>query len=402
MIQNPANILIVDDIEDNRIVLSRLVKRLGHTFILAEDGLIAFEKLKEHQVDLVLLDIMMPNVDGYEVLSHIEDTVSLRHIPVIMITALDDVDSAVNCIKMGAQDYLTKPFKPILLRAKITSCLEKKFWHDKEEDYRRQIEEAKSQLEKQVQEKTRELAETNEKLEMLVKAKGEALKLIYYGFHNSIQDLFKKTVKNPLDEVNDLFKQSTKIDSNTVMRAFEIKSVQEILKNAINLNKEFADSRNVKIGPLPKNLDSEMLEPITIVGDDIELPIVPANLNVDDENTLKQKEFCTNALTDILKIAVKFSSGNFVEFSCEPLKDEIVVGIHATGRIIPEEELPDFFAIPTLEHKVIPGRYPGTAAANAKHIITLLGGSVNVENRDSDGISFTIKLKRDSFKNEDF
>ncbi|MFK5971480.1 MAG: response regulator [Candidatus Marithrix sp.] len=407
MSQNSANILIVDDIDDNRIVLSRLVKRQGHIPILAEDGLIAFEKLKEQDIDLVLLDIMMPNIDGYEVLSHIEDTVALRHIPVIMITALDDVDSAVNCIKIGAQDYLTKPFKPVLLRAKITSCLERKFWHDKEEDYRRQIEESKSQLEEQVQKKTKELAETNEKLEALVKAKGDALKLIYYGFHSSIQDLFKKTIKVPLEEVNELMdtiRQSAQIDSTTVMLVFEIKSVQEILKTAINSATEFAQSRHVKIGKLPKcgrqNLESEMLDTMTIVDNDIEqdsLRNSPSSLTIDDKNSLQQKKMCADALTDILKVAVKFSNyENSIELSCEPLQNELVIGIHATGRIIREAEIADFFTIPTMEHKITPGRYPGTAAATAKNIIELLGGSLIVENRNSTGISFIVKLRRDN------
>ena len=400
-----ANILIVDDVEDNRIVLSRLVKRLGHVPILAEDGLIAFEKLNEHEIDLVLLDIMMPNIDGYEVLSHIEDTVALRHIPVIMITALDDVDSAVNCIKVGAQDYLTKPFKPVLLRAKITSCLERKFWHDKEEDYLRQIEEAKSQLEKQVQKKTRELAETNEKLETVLKAKGDALKLIYYGFHSSIQDLFKKTLKAPLEEVNELMdtiRQSAQIDSTTVMLVFEIKSVQEILKTAISAATESAQLRHVKIGPLPKcgrqSLDSEILDTMTMVDNDIEdsLINIPSAL-VDDKNSLQQKKMCADALTDILKIAIKFSNyDNSIELSCEPLKEELVIGIHATGRIIRENEIADFFTIPTVEHQITPGRYPGTAAATAKNIIELIGGSLTVENRNSTGISFIVKLRRDN------
>jgi len=403
MSENSANILIVDDIEDNRSILSRLVTRLGHIPILAEDGLVAFEKLKEQNVDLVLLDIMMPNIDGYEVLSHIEDTVSLRHIPVIMITALDDLESAANCIEMGAQDYLTKPFNTTLLRAKITSCLERKFWHDKEKDYRHQIEEAKLKLEEQVLEKTKELAEVNKQLEMLVKAKGDALKLIYYGFHSSIQDLFKKTVKTPLSEANDLanaFTQSLKFDLTTVMLAFEIKSVQEILQTAINAATEFAQSRHVKIGQLPKcgKQSLEMLDSMTIGDNDVEhdsLQAVRSNLKVEDEKTAQQKELCTNALTDILKIAVKFSEyDNTIEFSCEPLKDELVLGIHAIGRIIPEQDLPNFFAIPTVEHKIIRGRFPGTAAANAKNIINLLGGSITVENRDATGISFIIKLRR--------
>ncbi len=404
---NSANILIVDDIEDNRIVLSRLVKIQGHVPILAEDGLIAFEKLKEQDIDLVLLDIMMPNIDGYEVLSHIKDTVAWRHIPVIMITALDDVDSAVNCIEIGAQDYLTKPFKTVLLRAKITSCLERKFWHDKEKDYLRQIEQAKSQLEEQVQKKTRELAETNKKLEVLVKAKGDAIKIAYYGFHSSIQDLFKRTARVPLEEVNELMKtirKSAQIDSTTIMLVFEIKSVQDILKTAINSATEFAQFRHVKIGKLPKcgrqSLEPDMLDTMSIVDNDIEQDSLRNDLSaltVDDKNSLQQKKMCADALTDILKVAIKFSNyDNSIELSCEPLQDELVIGIHATGCIIREAEIADFFTIPTLEHKIAPGRYPGTAAATAKNIIELLGGSLTVENRDTTGVSFIIKLRRDN------
>ncbi len=406
MSENSANILIVDDIEDNRSILSRLVTRLGHIPILAEDGLVAFEKLKKQNIDLVLLDIMMPNIDGYEVLSHIEYTVSLRHIPVIMITALDDVESAANCIKMGAQDYLTKPFNTVLLRAKITSCLERKFWHDKEKEYRHQIEEAKLKLEEQVLEKTKELAETNEQLKMLVKAKGDALKLIYYGFHSSIQYLFKKTIKTPLSEANDIsndiantFRQSLKFDLTTVMLLFEIKSVQEILKTAINAANEFAQSRHVKIGQLPKcgnhDLESKIFD-IPNTGDDVgDEPLIVPLIKVEDKKTAQQKELCASALTDILKTAIKFSDyKNSIEFSCEPLKDELVLGIHVIGRIIPESELPNFFEIPTSEHNTILGTSIGTAAANAKNIINLLGGSITVKNRDVTGISFTIKLRR--------
>jgi len=163
MTKKPANILIVDDIEANRDALYSLVKAFGHTPILAEDGLMALEKLKEQAVDLVLLDIMMPGIDGYEVLSHIKDDVTLRHIPVIMITALDEVDSALNCIKIGADDYLTKPFALILLKTRLEACLEKKFWRDKEEDYRRQIEEANLKLE-ELREKNQALKVANKML----------------------------------------------------------------------------------------------------------------------------------------------------------------------------------------------------------------------------------------------
>jgi CheY-like chemotaxis protein len=142
MFKNAANILIVDDVEANREALSGLVQIIGHTPIQAEGGLIAFEKLKEHAIDLVFLDVMMPGIDGFEVLNYIKDDATLRHIPVIMITAVDDKNSLDYCMKVGAYDYLTKPFNSIVLQAKMKVCLDKKFWRDKgEEDYR-QIKEA--------------------------------------------------------------------------------------------------------------------------------------------------------------------------------------------------------------------------------------------------------------------
>jgi len=134
---NAANILIVDDVKVNREVLSGLVQVIGHTPILAEDGLIALEKLKEQAFDLVLLDVMMPGMDGFELLNYIKDDAALRHIPVIMITAVDDKNSLDYCMKTGADDYLTKPLNSVLLQAKMKACLDKKFWRDKgEEDYR--------------------------------------------------------------------------------------------------------------------------------------------------------------------------------------------------------------------------------------------------------------------------
>jgi len=134
---NATNILIVDDVKVNREVLSGLVQVIGHTPILAENGLIALEKLKEQAFDLVLLDVMMPGMDGFELLNYIKDDAALRHIPVIMITAVDDKNSLDYCMKTGADDYLTKPLNSVLLQAKMKACLDKKFWRDKgEEDYR--------------------------------------------------------------------------------------------------------------------------------------------------------------------------------------------------------------------------------------------------------------------------
>ncbi|MEW6304416.1 MAG: adenylate/guanylate cyclase domain-containing protein [Verrucomicrobiota bacterium] len=132
-------ILVVDDNEMNRDVLSRRLERQGHTFMLADSGAQALEMMRQKDFDLVLLDVMMPGMDGDQVLRQMKDDERLRHVPVVMMSALDELDSVVRCIELGAEDYLPKPFNPVLLRARIGACLEKKRLRDKEQDFLKQL-----------------------------------------------------------------------------------------------------------------------------------------------------------------------------------------------------------------------------------------------------------------------
>jgi sigma-B regulation protein RsbU (phosphoserine phosphatase) len=127
-------VLVVDDVENNRDVLSRRLERQGYSVATAENGRQALAKLQAETFDLVLLDIMMPEMDGYEVLRCLKTDEALRHIPIIMISALSELDSVVRCIGMGAEDYLPKPFEPTLLKARIGACLEKKRARDREQE----------------------------------------------------------------------------------------------------------------------------------------------------------------------------------------------------------------------------------------------------------------------------
>jgi CheY-like chemotaxis protein len=121
-----AAILVVDDVEDNRYTLIRRLKLLGHRNVgTAENGRQALDVLAAERVELVLLDIMMPEMNGYEVLERMKGDPALRNIPVIMISAVDEIDSVVRCIELGADDYLTKPFNPVLLKARIGACLDR-------------------------------------------------------------------------------------------------------------------------------------------------------------------------------------------------------------------------------------------------------------------------------------
>jgi len=152
-----ASILIVDDSAVNRMILHDLVTTLGHKPVMAVDGVAALDCIRNEKVDIVLLDILMPKMNGIEVLKFVKNDKELRHIPVIMITAIDDTNSIVECTEIGADDYLNKPFNAILLRARINACLGKKRLHDIENRYRKHIENYNKQLEIRVNEQVREI-----------------------------------------------------------------------------------------------------------------------------------------------------------------------------------------------------------------------------------------------------
>ena len=142
-----AKLLAVDDDPMNRDMLSRRLEKLGYEVTDAANGREALQKLKDVNFDLVLLDILMPDLDGFQTLEFMKADPRLRHVPVIMLTALDDVASTVRCIEAGAEDYVPKPFNPTVLRARITASLEKKRLRDQEQAFlaQLQIERSKSE-----------------------------------------------------------------------------------------------------------------------------------------------------------------------------------------------------------------------------------------------------------------
>ncbi|HEX8235803.1 MAG TPA: ATP-binding protein [Abditibacteriaceae bacterium] len=127
-----GRLLVVDDNEVNRDMLSRRLERQLHMVEVAQSGEHALAMLRDKAFDLVLLDILMPGMDGYSVLEQMKSDAELRHIPVIMISALHEMDSVLKCIEIGAEDYLPKPFNPVLLKARVNACLEKKRLRDQE------------------------------------------------------------------------------------------------------------------------------------------------------------------------------------------------------------------------------------------------------------------------------
>jgi class 3 adenylate cyclase/CheY-like chemotaxis protein len=153
-----AALLVVDDNEDNRYTLTRRLKRLGYGDLsTANDGRMALELLRRQNFDLVLLDISMPELNGYEVLEQMKADAELRHIPVIMISAIEEIASVVRCIELGAEDYLPKPFDPTLLRARVHASLEKKALRDEVRTQAAELAQWNRNLEQRVQEQLAQL-----------------------------------------------------------------------------------------------------------------------------------------------------------------------------------------------------------------------------------------------------
>jgi CheY-like chemotaxis protein len=128
----PARVLVVEDNDANRAMLCRRLHKQGHSTAEAADGREALDAVRKEPFDLVLLDLMMPGVDGYEVLTQMKADPDLRALPVIVLSALDEAAGVARCIEMGAEDYLQKPYDPAILNARMSACLDKRRLRDRE------------------------------------------------------------------------------------------------------------------------------------------------------------------------------------------------------------------------------------------------------------------------------
>ena len=135
----PARLLVVDDNKVNRLLLARSLELQGHSVASAENGRVALEMLRREAFDLVLLDMEMPEMDGFQVLEQLVNDRQLRDLPVIVTSSLEGIDNVVRCIELGAEDYLAKPVNPVLLKARIGASLEKKRLRDQQKELMRRF-----------------------------------------------------------------------------------------------------------------------------------------------------------------------------------------------------------------------------------------------------------------------
>jgi adenylate cyclase len=170
-----GSILVIEDNRVHRQTLTASLERDGHTVTTADNGREGLDLALAKPFDVILLDIVMPEMDGFQVLERIKADPNVRHLPVIVITSVDDIPSAVRCIEMGADDFLTKPFNRVVLHARINAGLSKKRLHDQREEHLRQVALLNRRLKARVEEQMAELVRTGELKRFLPQQVAEAL-----------------------------------------------------------------------------------------------------------------------------------------------------------------------------------------------------------------------------------
>jgi len=407
-----ATILIVDDIEANRDVLAGLTQALGHTPIMAENGLMALEKIRQQPPDIVLLDILMPEMDGFEVLTHVKDDFLLRHIPIIVISAVDEVESIVQCIHMGAEDYLTKPFERTLLKARIGACIEKKYLRDLEAHHRQQIEQHNQELERVVQEKTAELAKAYQKLRILNQTKSDFLQLIAYELRRPAKSLLSSVFKGKLfNKLNKLVKDSllfSQLDTEANKYELEPHSIQAALLSALEVARPMAQQHQVQFAPPPecnpvsptaKELQQQLwhslqeLEQQQLFEDDIDFnqPFTKIDAPSTPQHPTQKQLLLAKAFVELFHIAIQWSAAqSTLTFSCKVAAKKVIIGLHAQGATLSQQAQAQFFQLPVQEG--IKDEINVFAPSIAQRILTLFNAELTVSNRDDQGISLCVIL----------
>ena len=365
-----ALILAVDDIKANRDVLSRRLIRQGYDVAMAENGRQALEMLRAQNFDLVLLDIMMPEMDGYQVLQEIKADEALRHIPVIMISALHEMDSVVRCIQLGAEDYLCKPFDQTLLKARIGACLETKRGHDREVrlfDQLQQNYKLLQELEKQRDDLTHMIVHDLRTPLTSVIAGMQTLDMA--GDLNDLQreliTIASKGGETLLGMINDLL-DVEKMESGTMQLEYSALDAETLIAGAMAQVASLAEFRNVSV------IKQTAHELPTFQGDAGKL---------------------TRTLVNLIGNAIKFTpTGGSITIEAHISEDEnsVVFSVSDTGEGIPEESFARIFEkFGQVENRKA-GRImsTGLGLAFCKLAVEAHGGHIGVESILGEGSTF--------------
>lgn len=367
----PGVLLVVDDDAENRDVLSRRLTRQGHEVRTACNGPDALQLMNETAFEVVLLDIMMPDMDGYEVLGRIKGDRRLQHTPVIMISAIDEVQSVVRCIEAGAEDYLAKPFDATLLKARIGASLEKKRGRDRE-----------TALYEQLQQNYKRLLEVE-------KLRDDMRNMIVHDLRTPLTSVIvgmeMVAGQGPLNDMQrEMMNLATNGGRTLLAMINELLDVEKMESGSTQLHYESLSAAALIASAVEQVASLAAIERTCIVtSTGSELPPFAG-----DANKLSR------TLVNLIANAVKFTRGGTVTVTAAlGERDDIRFAVRDTGAGIPPEAFERIFEkFGQLDAHSKIGT--GLGLAFCKLVVEAHGGRIQVESAPSAGstFSFTIPL----------
>jgi two-component system, sensor histidine kinase and response regulator len=375
------DIMIVDDNPANLKLLEDMLEQQGHEARSFPLGRLALAAAIKDPPDLILLDINMPEMNGYEVCERLKSTEGLADIPVIFLSALNETADKVKAFRAGAVDYISKPFQFEEVHARVET-------HLKLHGLQQALKDQNERLEAAVATRTIELAEANQRLTILDRSKSDFLNLISHEFRTPLHGLLgvgelilaevPQTPEN--QELQEIFAHSRQrilaiLDDALLLTQLDVRgerfrsapvSLNSVLDRAVDSATDFAKSRRVTL-PRPST------DLTLVVGD---------------------QELLVRAFASLLETAVKFAKqGEAIRLNVATAPDSVRVVIESQGRTIPIAALPKFFDLFGIGEAITPGGDLGLAAPVAYRTLSLFGASVSVANQEPAGIRLTITLK---------
>jgi len=377
-----ADIMIVDDNPSNLKLLGDMLSQQGYGVSLFPLGRLALAAAMRELPSLILLDINMPEMDGYEVCERLKSSPRLADIPVIFLSALAEVEDKVKAFRSGGVDYISKPFQFEEVRARVETHLK---LHSLQQALKLQNE----HLEEVVAMRTRELSDANNRLTILDRSKNEFLNLISHEFRTPLNGLLGVgdlildgmpfTRENV--ELQELFQQSRQ-------------RILSILDDALLLTQLDVSGEQFQFVPVPLHLALSRAIGATAAFAECRGVAIRSACPAQDL-ILGHQDLLTRALQDLLEAAVKFTEkAGAVQVACEAVQDSLTVIIEGAGKVLPAHAIPRFFELFSVGEESTPAGDLGLGPGVAYRILTLFGASVRVECRTPSGIRLVISFGR--------
>ena len=380
--------MVVDDTLANLELLTELLKTNGYKVRPVTDGMLALQAAKNSAPDVILLDINMPEMNGYEVCQHLKADDALKDIPVIFISALGETSDKVTAFQCGGVDYITKPFWIDEVLARVATHLRIRLLQLELAAHNVHLEETVQMRTREITEARDQLAQANERLSILGRAKGDFLSLISRELRTPLNGLFGITdrileIGRSVSSIGSLYQDYhgcrekmltivddalllTQIDVNAEQFARVPASLRAALYCAIEYAHDFAKASDVAIGEPPFFSES-------VIGED---------------------QMLSKALQALLETGVRFSKpGTTIRLTERISEGGVLLSIETTGYAIPEKFIPFFFDALAIADAIIPAGDLGLRPVVAERIISLFEGSVTVENLEPAGIRLNILFK---------